>query len=124
VAHAYINGFGGSAQFGLYVLDVESCTLHISGEAVDTTNTGDNGWESNILGAKAFEGSCKTFWDAASIPTSVLQAGERGTLTLAVGDSGHEYVGEVQITSLSIENPTKGVVSFSLNFKGSGELTY
>jgi predicted secreted protein len=100
--------------------------LNVTGEAVDTTNTGDAGWESNILGAKAFEGSCKTFWDSAASPTGApgFVAGARGTITLSVGGSGKSYTGTVQITQITVENPVKGAVAFSFNFKGSGALTY
>ena len=126
--HAYINGFGGSIVFGTGTLavdlDVDSWSLNITAEAVSTTNTGDAGWDSNILGAMAFEGTAKAYWDSADIPTTSIKAGDRGDITLNVGDSGHDYSGEVQITSVAIENPVKGAVGFSLNFTGSGPLTY
>ena len=126
MSHSFVNGFGGSITFSSQTLDVESWSLNVSAEAVDTTNTGDAGWESNILGAKSFEGSCKTFFDTAAVPTGTpgFLPGTRATITLPVGSSGKSYSGTVQITQVSIENPTKGVVSFSLNFKGSGALTY
>ena len=124
--HTYINGFGGSITFASASLDVESWSLNVSGEAVDTTNTGDAGWESNILGAKSFEGSCKTFWDSVAVPTGAagFTAGARGTINLSVGNSGKSYSGTVQITQVTIENPVKGAVAFSFNFKGSGPLAY
>lgn len=126
MAHSYVNGFGGSISFGGVVLDVESWSLTVNGEAVDTTNTGDAGWESNILGARSWEGSCKTFWDAAAVPTgaSGFVAGISAALILPVGASGKAYSGVAQITQISIENPVKGVVSFGINFKGNGALTY
>lgn len=124
--HTYINGFGGSALFASATLDVENWTLSASGEALDTTNSGDAGWESNILGAKAWEGSCKAYWDNAASPTGAagLLPGSRGTLALSVGGTGKSYGGTVQITQITTENPVKGVVTFSLTFKGSGALTY
>lgn len=124
--HTYVNGFGGSVQFAAYTLDVESWSLNVNGEAVDTTNTGDAGWESNILGAKSFEGSCKTYWDSASVPTGIagLLAGSRGTATFNVGSTGKSYVGSIQLTQITVENPVKGAVAFNLNFKGTGALTY
>lgn len=124
--HSYINGFGGSAVFAAYTLDVDSWSLTVSGEAVDTTNSGDGGWTSNILGAKSWEGSCKTYWDAAAVPTGAagLLAGSRGTGTFLVGSSGKSYSGTLQITSISVENNVKGAVGFNLSFKGTGALTY
>jgi len=124
--HTFINGFGGTVTFAAYTLDVESWTLNQSGEAVDTTNTGDAGWESNILGAKSWEGSCKTFFDTSSVPTGAdgLIGGAAGTATFNVGSSGKSYTGSIRITQIAIENPVKGVVGFSLNFKGNGPLTF
>jgi predicted secreted protein len=125
-AHTFVNGFGGTAVFSAATMDVDTWTLSVNGEAVDTTNTGDAGWESNILGAKSFEGSFKTYFDTSAVPTGAagFTAGARGTITLNVGSSGKTYTGTVQLTQISIENPVKGVVGFSCNFKGSGALTY
>lgn len=125
-AHSYVNGFGGSITFASTVLDVESWSLNVMGEALDTTNTGDAGWETNILGAKSFEGSAKTFWDSAAVPTGVagFVAGARGTFVFPVGNSGKSYTGNLQITQLTVENPVKGVVAFNFNFKGTAALQY
>jgi predicted secreted protein len=126
MAHSFLNGFSGNIQLGANNLDVTDWTLNVNAEAVDTTNTGDAGWESNILGAKNFDGSFKTFWDSTAVPTGAagFTAGARGTLTLNVGNSGKSYVGTVQLTQVVIENPVKGAIAFNVTFKGSGALTY
>lgn len=126
MSHTYLNGFGGTFVLGANTLDVDTWTLNAEGEALDTTNTGDAGWMSNILGAKSWDGSLKTFWDSAAVPTGAagFTAGARGTVTLNVGGSGKSYSGTIQITKITVENPTKGVVAFNLDFKGSGALTY
>jgi hypothetical protein len=126
MSHTFINGFGGSLQLATNSLDVESWSLTVNGEALDTTNSGDAGWSSYILGARSWEGSCKTFWDSAAVPTGApgFTAGAQGTITLNVGSSGKSYTGTVQLTQVSIENAAKGVVTFGVNFKGSGPLTY
>lgn len=124
--HTFTNGFGGSITFAQATLDVESWDLTITAEALDTTNTGDGGWESNILGCKAWEGSCKTWFDTAAVPTGAAGfiAGARGTFTFPVGESAKVYTGTAQITSIAIENAAKGAVTFNINFKGYGALTY
>ena len=124
--HTFLNGFSGSIQLAVANLDVTDWTLNVNAEAVDTTNTGDAGWESNILGCKSFDGSFKTFWDSTTVPTGAAGfiAGARGTLTLNVGNSGKSYVGSVQLTQVVIENPVKGAVAFNCTFKGTGPLTY
>lgn len=123
---AYINGFGGTVTFDGATLPVTEWTLDVNAEAIDTTNTGDSGWESNILGAKSWSGSAKAFWDAATVPTgsSGFVAGDRGTISLPAGSSGKSYTGTAQATQVSVGNPVKGAVTFNFNFKGSGSLTY
>lgn len=122
----YANGFGGSVTVASYTFCVESWSLNGNAEALDTTTTCDSGWETNILGAKSWDGSCKSFWDTASVPTGAtagLTIGARATFVFAVGSSGKSFTGTAQITKITTENPVKGVVSFSLDFKGSGALT-
>ena len=122
----FLNGFSGQIQLASGTLQVTDWTLNVNAEAVDTTNTGDAGWESNILGAKSFDGSFKTFWDSSAVPTGApgFTAGARGTLTLNVGNSGKSYVGTAQLTQVVVENPVKGAVAFNCTFKGSGAITY
>lgn len=121
-----INGYGGDIVFASATLSVADWEMSISGEAVDTTNSGDSGWESNILGAKSFEGSAKTYWDQSAVPTGAagFTAGARGTGTFKVGNSGKTYVGTIQLTNIKVANPVKGVVGFDISFKGSSSLTY
>jgi hypothetical protein len=97
----------------------------MTGPSTEVTNL-DAGWESNILGAKSFDGNFKTYWDSGAVPTGAAgwTAGARGTLTLNVGQSGKNYAGNVQLTQVSVENPVKGAVAFNGAFKGSGSLTY
>lgn len=122
---AYLNGFSGNIQFASATLQVTEWTLNMNGEAVDTTNTGDSGWESNILGAKSWDGTAKSFWDGSAVPTGTpgLTPGARGTVTLTAGSSGKTYTGTAQLTQCAIGNPVKGAISFDITFKGSGALT-
>lgn len=124
----YVNGFGGSITFGASpaTLAVESWSLNINAEALDTTNTADSGWESNILGAKSWDGSLKTFWDSSAVPTGTagFLPGTRATITLPVSGTGKDYTGTCQLTKVGTENAAKGVVTFTVDFKGTGALTY
>lgn len=123
---SFINGFGGTFVFSAATLNVKKWELKGSGEAVDTTNVGDSGWESNILGAKSWEGSADASWDSAAVPTGAagFLNGARGTLTLNVGGSGKSYAGTAQITEIGVGNDAKTDVTFTVSFKGSGPLTY
>jgi hypothetical protein len=120
--HSYVNGFGGSITFNSNTIDVETWGLNINAEALDTTNTGDAGWESNILGAKSFAGSCKVFGEAAN--AALFIAGTRASINFPVSVTGKTYAGTVQLTKVGIENGAKGVVAYNCDFKGSGALTY
>lgn len=120
--HTYVNGFGGSVAWASGTVDVESWSLNINAEALDTTNTGDAGWESNILGAKSFDGSCKVFGEGAN--AALFIPGTRGSITFNVGTTGKNYVGTVQLTKATIENSAKGVVTYACDFKGTGPLTF
>jgi hypothetical protein len=126
MSHTYVNGFGGSVTFGSATLDVESWSLKVNADAVDTTNTGDAGWDSNILGSKNWEGSGKTFFDSAAVPTGTagFTAGARATGTFPIGSTGKSYTGSIQLTSIGFDNPAKSVVGFTFDFKGTGPLTY
>lgn len=120
----YINGFGGSATFAAEIMPVENWSLNVNAEALDTTNTADAGWESNITGAKSWEGSAKMFFDSADTPTNTLVPGSSGTVSLAVGATAKAYAGSCRITQVTIENAAKGVVTVSVSFKGNGALTF
>ncbi|WP_020469318.1 phage tail tube protein [Zavarzinella formosa] len=122
----YLNGFGGNAEFATSTLQVESWSLNINAESLDTTNTGDAGWVSNITGAKSAEGSCKAYFDVSAVPTGAagLLPGSSGTLTLNLGASGKAYMFTARITQISVENAAKGVVTFGINFVSTGAVTY
>lgn len=123
----YINGQSGKVSVGATDIDVESWQANAQAEALDTTTTGSNGWEENITGIKSIEGSFKTFWDTAAVPTAAtpgLTPGASATLKLYVGNSNKFLTGTGRITKVTPENPAKGVVGFSVDFKGTGSWTF
>lgn len=123
---SYINGFGGNITFAGQALDVAEWEITATGEAVDSTNTGDGGWDSNILGSKAWEASCKAYYDSAAVPTGAAGYvnGARGSATFLEGNTAKAYSGTVQIVSIKPTNVVKGINSFDVSFKGSGSLTF
>lgn len=123
----YVSGMGGCITFNSTTLPVEKWSLNINAEALDTTTCNDSGWETNILGIKGAEGSLTTFWDSAAQPTSSplsMTAGTRATLILSIGNTSKSFSMTAQVTQVSVENAAKGVVTFSVNFKASGSVTY
>lgn len=123
MSHTYISGFGGSVTFNSTTLDVESWSAAVSAEALDTTNTGDAGWESNITGVKKLEGSFKTFWDSATDPYVTFTAGASSTMTLPFGNSGKSFSFTARLTKVSSENAAKGVCTFECDFISNGAVT-
>lgn len=127
--HSYVNGFGGKWVFDSDDYDVTVWSINITATAEDTTNTGDQGWESNILGCKAFDGSAKMPLEGDQI--SAIEVGDRATATFNVGNGQDDdftptgsYSGSIQITKITPENPAKGACTISYDFKGSGPLTF
>lgn len=122
-ASSFINGFGGSISFATHTMVVESWSLTIKADALETTHTGSAGWEEFILGAKGWEGSCKANLDIGNTPTVNFAAGLTGTLLLPLGGQVSNYTGSALITQVAVENAAKGVVTYNISFKGNGALT-
>lgn len=127
MAHTYINGFSGTVLCGAYALDVTEWSADIEVEILDTTNTGDLGWQTNINGCKKATGSCKTFWDTAAVPTGAgaanIQNGTTVTLTLNIGNSGRFFVIPARVGKITVSNPVKGVVPFEFSYESNGVVT-
>jgi hypothetical protein len=120
--HNYVNGFGGAWEFDDQSYDITVWNLNITAAAEDTTNSGDEGWESNILGAKAFDGSAKMCLEGSQIVA--IEVGDRATATFNVSNGAGSYAGTIQITKIGPENVVKGVCTITYDFKGSGPLTF
>lgn len=120
----YVNGFGGTITVGATSIPVESWSVSVNCEILDTTNSGDNGWESNINGAKMAEGSAKAYLDTAALPFSTVAAGSSATIVLPVGSTGDSFSIPARISKVGVENPVKGVCTLAIDFKSNGAVTY
>jgi Asp-tRNA(Asn)/Glu-tRNA(Gln) amidotransferase A subunit family amidase len=127
MSHTFINGFSGTVLCGAFVLDVTEWSADVEVEILDTTNTGDLGWQSNINGCKKATGSCKTFWDTATVPTGssggAITNGASVTLTLNIGSSGRSIVVPARVGKITVSNPVKGVVPFEFSYESNGVVT-
>src|SRR3954471_24018991 len=105
---AFLNGFGGSATVNATTLCLESWDLTVNSEKLDSTTTCDSGWETNIGGAKSWEGTLKSYFDAAisyfAAPLA-LTPGNSMVLDLAFGASVKFATGIARVTSVKFSNP-------------------
>ena len=110
------------------VVGIKNWSLELSLETLETTALGDD-WKNYITGLKEWtassEGDYNVPTDTAgqeALQTAFLN-GETVTVKLYV-DGKNYYQGEAYISSLSIEDPVDDVVTISIEFTGSGALSF
>jgi predicted secreted protein len=110
------------------VVGIKNWSLELSLETLETTALGDD-WKNYISGLKEWTASSDGDYEIHSDEDGqqALQAaflsGETVTVKLYV-DAINYYKGEGYINSLSIEDPVDDVVSISIEFTGTGALTF
>lgn len=122
-------GKNGSLRIGTEtVTRIQNWSLDLNLDTYETTALGDD-WKEFISGLKEWSASAEGKWnivnDAAG--QKALQdaylAGNSVTLRLYVNATKY-YEGTAFISSLGMEDPVDDVVSISMEFQGSGALTY
>ena len=110
------------------VVGIKNWSLELSLDTLETTALGDD-WKNYITGLKEWsassEGDYEVPVDAEGqkvLQDAFLKA-ETATVKLYVDDKNY-YTGEAYINSLSIEDPVDDVVSISIEFTGTGALTF
>ena len=110
------------------VVGIKNWSLELSLDTLETTALGDD-WKNYITGLKewtaASEGDYEVGTDTEG--QKALQdaylSGDTVDLKLYVDDT-HYYSGKAYINSLSIEDPVEDVINISIEFTGSGELSF
>ena len=110
------------------VVGIKNWSLELSLETLETTALGDD-WKNYITGLKEWTASSEGDYN---VPTDT--AGQKalqdaflnGTIVKVklYVDATNYYTGEAYISSLSIEDPVDDVVSISIEFTGTGPLTF
>ena len=110
------------------VVDIKNWSLELSLETLETTALGDD-WKNYITGLKEWTASSEGDYN---VPTDT--AGQKalqdaflnGTIVKVklYVDATNYYTGEAYISSLSIEDPVDDVVSISIEFTGTGALSF
>ncbi len=110
------------------VVGIKSWSLELSLETLETTALGDD-WKNYIAGLKEWTASSEGDYEVpvdeegqAALQDAFLN-GTTVVVKLYV-DGVNYYQGEAYINSLSIEDPVDDVVSISIEFTGSGALTF
>lgn len=110
------------------VVGIKSWSLDLSLDAYDTTALGAD-WKSYITGLKEWTASADGDFNihTDTVGQKALQDAFLGGAEVQASffvDEAHCYKGSAIIGSLSIEDPVDDVVSVSIDFTRSGELTF
>lgn len=110
------------------VVGIKNWSLELSLETLETTALGDD-WKNYIAGLKEWTASSEGDYEVpvdtegqAALQNAFLE-GTTVTVKLYV-DAKNYYQGEAYISSLSIEDPVDDVVSISIEFTGTGALSF
>ena len=110
------------------VVGIKNWSLELSLDTLETTALGDD-WKNYITGLKEWSASSEGDYEVpvdeqgqAALQKAFLD-GTTVTVKLYVDEKNY-YTGEAYINSLSIEDPVDDVVSISIEFTGTGALTF
>lgn len=110
------------------VVGIKNWSLELSLDTLETTALGDD-WKNYITGLKEWSASSEGDYevpvdaDGQKALQDAFLNGTTVTVKLYV-DGTNYYQGEAYINSLSIEDPVDDVVSISIEFTGTGALTF
>lgn len=110
------------------VVGIKNWSLELSLDTLETTALGDD-WKNYITGLKEWSASSEGDYEVpvdAEGQEALQDAFLNGT-TVTVKlyvDGKNYYTGEAYINSLSIEDPVDDVVSISIEFTGTGALSF
>lgn len=109
--------------------NVRSWKLTETASTIDTTGMCDNGVLTNIPGPVQFSGSISALWETTETDVvgnpPLVRAGAIIDFSLYPDDTltNLKWSGTATITSVSIDCPYDGVVTFEIEFAGTGTLT-
>jgi len=110
------------------VVGIKNWSLELSLDTLETTALGDE-WKNFITGLKEWSASSEGDYEVGTDTNGqkALQdaylSGDTVDIKLYVDDT-HYYSGEAYINSLSVEDPVDDVINISIEFTGSGELSF
>jgi len=110
------------------VVGIKNWSLELSLETLETTALGDD-WKKYITGLKEWTASSEGDYNVPTdtVGQKALQDAFLNGTTVKVKlyvDNTNYYTGDAYISSLSIEDPVDDVVSVSIEFTGTGALSF
>lgn len=125
---AFFIGQGGSVEFSRGVstgtLCVENWQIEVRNDAQDVTTTCSGGFIDRIAGISDATLTFTGFFDAAASILSPIQPGFDIDFTANIGTAGGSIDMKAIVTSVSVENPAKATVKFTVTAQSTGEITF
>jgi len=115
---AHVAGKTGYVSTGSTVAGIKSWTIDYNSDALETTDFGDSGVKSYIIGGSGWAGTFEGYKDGA--PQGL--AGASVTLSL-YEDVTYLWTGAAFITGISASTAHDGIDAYSYTFQGTGALT-
>ena len=123
----FFTGQGGNVQFARGVstgtLCVESWQLEIRNDAQDVTTTCSNGFIDRIQGISDGTLTFTGFFDSSASILSPIQPGFDIDFTANIGVAGGSIEMNAIVTSVSVENPAKTTVKYTVTAQSNGAIT-
>lgn len=102
-------------------------SLSLGADTIDTTSKDSGNWNENEPSYNNWsfsaEGRLKTT-DPAITALRTAHSGGKQILVQSVMPDGGQYEGTATITAMEFDGPHDDVMTYSLEFQGSGELAY
>ena len=122
------NGTDGKVLSESTDMDVTGYSADVEVVEIDTTTTGDAGWEDAINGTKKVSGSFDFLWNPTKSPFGALAnllpgSGTYPTLRFNLDASTNYLQGVAMITKLSLKSEVKGAKTFTASFRSKGAWT-
>ncbi len=120
---AKINGSAGTATFDSTEILITSWTVDITGEVINTTDSSDTTWMSNLAsGFKSWTATCEGFQITGTADPAI--GGAAASLVLEL-DGSRDYTGNAICTGINTVADVPGAEAEkkSFTFTGDGALT-
>lgn len=123
-----IAGYGGAVYVGTNkVAEIKSWSLELGGDTIDVTSFDSGGWKEHLASLAEWSGSFEGMFDTADTNGQVALINawlNRQSVTLKLYvDNTHYFTGTAYI-NLSLEVPVDDAVTISVDFTGSGAVSY
>lgn len=118
---ALLKGKDGTVAVGaLNVACITSWSVSIEADTLETTCMGNAGFKTYVGSLQSWSGSLEANMDSTD---DTITVGSTVSLTLAIG-TDLTYTGDAVVTALSVDAGVADLVTMSIDFQGTGALSY